>query len=686
MKWKSTTLLVVLAVILIACVTAWAGVTGSISGTVIDATGSLVPNAQVTATEVNTNAVFKTATNAAGNFEFLALPVGQYRLEVQASGFKTYERIGITLDTNDALKLDVTLQIGATSERVEVSADALHVDTISTESGNVISGNKIETLPLNGRSYTDLLALQPGVVPVSAHTIPGSANYAATAETGNVSISGGRETANGFVVNGGNVEEDRNNGAAIVPNLDSIAEFRVLTNAFDAEYGYYNGGMINVITKSGTNDWHGSAFEFLRNTDLDAKNFFDIQRGVFRQNQFGGTFGGHAIKDKLFFFVDYQGTRSTRGLSSGLVPVPSAAERSGNFSDVVDSLTGTVSGPYLASELSQKLGYTVSSGEQFFGPTCTANTQCVFPNAIIPKSVWDTAATGMLKYIPLPTQGSNFVSSGNNQVLDDNRGGFRVDYNSRFGLLSFYYFIGDSSNLNTYGANNVPGFPTDDLTRGEQYNLGLSTNIGPTAVNEFRFNFTRFVASSASPSTGVGPGTLSQLGFDVGVPGGITPGAPAFEGVPAVSFNNYNFGVPAIVYQRHQGNPQVIENFSLVRGRHTLKFGAQDMLSKFIQHFPLVGGNGFMTFSGFETGYDFADYLIGAMANITQESPLYISESKNYFGVYGQDSWRVTPNLTVNYGLRWDYIPSWSENQIHLCFGPTIPNFSNGTSRRFVSG
>jgi Carboxypeptidase regulatory-like domain len=659
---KSLKSFAILGCILLLCATCWAGVTGSISGTVTDSSGSVVPQAQVIVTEVNTNTVFRTTTNGSGNFNFLALPVGQYRLEVQAVGFKTYQRTGIALDANDALNLDVSLQVGTTAETVEVSADAVHVDTISTASGDVIGSKKIESLPLNGRQYTDLLGLQPGVVPVSAGTIPGSGNYAATAETGNISISGNRETANGFVVNGGNVEEDRNNGAAIIPNLDSIAEFRVLTNAFDAEYGYYSGGMVNVITKSGTNDWHGSAFEFLRNTDLDAKNFYDIQRGVFRQNQFGGTLGGPAIKDKLFFFIDYQGTRSTQGLSSGLVPVPTAEERAGNFSAIVDSLTGTVTGPYLASQLSQKLGYTVSSGENFFGANCTTNTQCVFPNAIIPQSVWDPAAAGMLKYIPTATQGSNFVSSGNNQILDDNRGGARIDYNSRFGLLSFYYFIGDTSTYSTYGANNVPGFPTLNLTRGQQFNIGLTTNFGSTKVNELRFNFTRFVAGSSVPGAGIAPGTLSNLGFAVNVPGGITPGAPSYEGVPAVSFNNYNFGAPAIVYDRHQGNPQIMDNFSIVRGRHTLKFGAQDMLTKFIQSFPLVGGNGFMSFNGSETGDDFADYLIGAMNSFTQESPLYISEYKNYIGIYGQDSWRVTPNLTVNYGLRWDYIPSWTEN------------------------
>ena len=279
----------------------------------------------------------------------------RYRLanivvEVQAAGFKSYEQVGIKLDANDALRLDISLQIGQPSQTVEVSANAVHVDTISTASGDVISDKKMEALPLNGRSYTNLLGLQPGVVPVTASTLPGQGNYAATAATGNLSISGNRESANGFVVNGGNVEEDRNNGAAIVPNLDSIAEFRLLTNAYDAEYGYFSGGMVNVVTKSGTNNWHGNVFEFLRNTSLDARNYYDVERGVFRQNQFGGTLGGPVFKNKLFFFVDYQGTRQTQGLSSGLIPVPSSAERGGDFSSIISApgfTSGTVTGPYL---------------------------------------------------------------------------------------------------------------------------------------------------------------------------------------------------------------------------------------------------------------------------------------------------------------------------------------------------
>jgi len=651
-----------IAGMLVGGVVAWAGITGSISGTVTDASGAVVPKAEVTAVEVNTNVTWRAATDNLGSYSFLALPVGEYKLEVKAAGFRTYQQTGISLKVNDALKIDVALQVGSAAQSVEVSASSQHVETISTQSGDVITGSKTTSLPLNGRNFTDLLGLQPGVMPISAGTVPGSGNFAGTETNGNVSISGQRESANGFMVNGGSVEEDRNNGTAIIPNLDSIAEFRVLTNAYDAEYGYFTGGIVNVVTKSGTNNWHGSAFEFLRNSDLDSRNFYDINRGVLQRNQFGGTFGGPIVRDKLFFFLDYQGTRQNQGLSSGQILVPSTAEHQGDFSALAGNLTGTVNGSNFASTLSQRLGYPVTSGEPYFGANCTTSAQCVFPNGIIPSTAWDPAATGMLTYIPYPTQGQYFVSSANNQHTQDDRAGVRVDYTGqRLGTLSFYWFIDHSSTLKPFGTNNVPGFPTADSVHAQQYNLGFTRNFGATAVNEFRFNFTRFVSNSDFPLAGIGPGTLGKLGFAVGVPGGILPASPLFDGVPATGFNNFTIGAPGIVYQRFQGNPQVLENFSLVRGKHTLKFGGQWTLSRFIQHFPLVGGNGFISFTGSETGNDFADYLIGAQTSFTQESSLYLDEWKNYVGVYAQDSFRLKSNLTLNYGLRWDYVPSWTE-------------------------
>src|SRR4029077_3804409 len=212
-------------------------------------------------------------------------------------------------DANSAIRLDVKLEIGEVSEKVTVISDAVQVETQNTQMGEVINSRKITAVPLNGRDFTDLLSLQPGVVPsqyaaqsagLNDRTVSGSNSLNA----GNQSINGQREAANGFMINGANADEGKNNGTAVIPNLDSIEEFRIITNNFDAEYGNYSGGQINVVTKSGTNSYHGSAFEFLRNTAFDARNFFDSSVGKFIQNQFGGTLGGPIKKDKVFFFAD----------------------------------------------------------------------------------------------------------------------------------------------------------------------------------------------------------------------------------------------------------------------------------------------------------------------------------------------------------------------------------------------
>ena len=246
---------------------------------------------------------------------------------VTQAGFEKYEVKDIVVDANASLRFDITLAVGSVNETVEVGSSGVQVETINTYLGDVIKSQAMEELPLNGRSYTDLLGLQPGVAPASATTVH---NGFSGDVVGSISVSGSRETANSYVVNGGSAGDPLTNGASVVPNLDSIAEFRLLTNNFDAEYGHFSGGIINVVTKSGANAIHGDGFEFLRNQNFDARNFFDNARGLFQQNQFGGTLGGPVRRDKVFFFADYQGTRETRGLTS-TATVPTAAEHNGQF-------------------------------------------------------------------------------------------------------------------------------------------------------------------------------------------------------------------------------------------------------------------------------------------------------------------------------------------------------------------
>src|SRR5437588_1098040 len=351
-----------------------AQITGSVTGSAKDPSGSVIPDLAIICRNVDTGAQQNATTNEDGLYAFTALPVGHYEIETFRPGFKPYKRTGLTVDAGTKLQIDITLEMGEQSQEMTVSDSAVHVETADTQVGGVITNTDITAVALNGRSVTDLLSLQPAVVPMSTQQ-PDSIVMAGVTvaiapsgalNAGNQSISGQREDANGFMVNGGDVKELMNGGTSIVPNLDSIAEFRILTNNFDAEYGDYSGGIINVVTKYGTNELHGSGFEFLRNTSLDARNFFSPDVATYRQNQFGGTLGGPIKRDKVFFFGDYQGTRTTQGIDTGLITVPTFAQRSGDFSgDTSDLIGSTVNGSNWANILSQRLGYAVTAGEPY---------------------------------------------------------------------------------------------------------------------------------------------------------------------------------------------------------------------------------------------------------------------------------------------------------------------------------
>ena len=297
----------------------YADVTGSILGVVKDRSDAAVVGAKVIATSVETNLTHEAVSAADGSFRLLALPAGTYRLAVTAVGFRPFAETDIVVKVNDQLRIDVTLDVGQVTEEVQVTANAVQVQTENTQLGDVIDSKKMLALPLNGRSYIDLLGLQAGVAPGTACTIQcngmgqSDRQVSGTLNPGNISVNGQRETANAFLVNGGDVSEGRNLGTGLVPNLDSVEEFRLITNSFDAEYGKFSGAVMNAITKSGTNQFHGDAFYFLRNDAFDANNYFANAAGLpktaLHRNQFGAVGGGPILKDRLFWFVDYQGTR-----------------------------------------------------------------------------------------------------------------------------------------------------------------------------------------------------------------------------------------------------------------------------------------------------------------------------------------------------------------------------------------
>lgn len=660
---------------------AYAAITGSISGRVLDTSNAVIPGAHVTALNEETGITQSVTTDNEGFYIFSALNVGRYTISVSQSGFRNFQATGVKVDANSALRIEIHLELGTVVATQEVTADALRVETQSTQLGQVIESEKITSVPLNGRSFTDLLALQPGVSPYKGtseqgRTVSGDLN------PGNQSVNGGREASNGYMINGADANEGVFNGAAIIPNLDAISEFRIITNNFDAEYGNFSGGQVNVVTKSGTNKFHGDVFEFLRNTNLDAANYYSQgKRGVFIQNIFGGVFGGPIKRDKAFFFVDFQGTKQIKGATQNF-PVPTLANRTGDLSD---QLSGDLSNPNnpqfqavqgtdWANTLSNRLGYTVTDGEPYYYTQCTSTAQCAFPNAIIPKSAWSSAAVGLMQYIPKPNGvdkdgNAAYQTAGYSARLADYKGGVRIDANTRYGNVFGYYFLDNFNVTDPYaGGINVPGFDSANKGRAQMINLGLTTVRRSNAVNDFRFTYMRVVNQLGIPQGGVGV-SLSSLGFVTpwGPTGGIGPINPAYEGVPNVQFNNFSFGTPADTLGQYNNMFQWLDSYTKVIGEHTLHFGVNYHYDQ-INERNYYGANGQFNFGGQETGSDFADFLLGAPGpgGFIQASKQILDSRSHYFGAFAQDSYRITPNLTLNYGLRYEVSTPWYDTQNKL--------------------
>ena len=676
-----------------------ADVTGSILGTVRDRSGAVVAGAQVSVLNVQTNLKQETVSGSEGGFRILALPVGEYKLTVEAKGFRSFVETGIVVKVNDELRFDVTLDVGTVTDQVQIEANAVQVQTENTQLGDVIDSKKMLALPLNGRSYLDLLGLQAGVAPATAETIQQDRPVAGgLTNSGNISVNGQRETANAFLVNGGDVSEGRNLGAGLVPNLDSIEEFRLITNSFDAEYGKFSGAIMNAITKSGTNGFHGDVFEFLRNDKFDAKNYFFSGKSELRRNQFGFAAGGPFWKNKLFWFSDYQGTREVRGAEAS-ANVPTNEQRQGNFDPSLFATTDsdgnpiptTVDGGYWAQVLTSRLasttGQTVTAGEPYseimvpdgsqlgyhLAP-CTTTAQCVFPNGLIPQAAWSAPALNILPFIPVPTASgcitTNYCDNSGKDSVSDNKIGERVDFNNqKTGNWSFYYHF-DSSNVGrALPYANVQGFPSTTPARVQQFVISNTKTIGATAVNEARATVFRNVLHADNPAGSFA--SLSSLGFVTG-PGTLgiipstTPGYPEY--VPQTNFNQLGIviGVPTLNTFQPNTTYTVSDVFSKSFGKHTWKFGGEFRYLQ-VNERNYANPNGGFTFDGTVTGVDFADYLLGATSTTDQpytQAALQLLDSRTrYGGAFAQDSWKVKSNLTLNLGLRWEASMPWYDTQ-----------------------
>ena len=652
----------------------------ALSVTVTDPTKAVIAGAELTVSSAP-GASTLSRTDEQGVVHLPLTPGTVYTLTVHAGGFGD---VTATV-TGGAAALTVQLPVLQATDQVNVqAADGASIDPEQTQSGLTLGQVQVADIPLNGRSLTDLLAIAPGVVPVSSAQ-PNAVVMSGVASTppsgdldiGALSVSGQRETANAFYVNHSDVQEDVNMGIAIVPTLDSVAELQVLTDSFEAKLGNQSGGQILVTTRSGGSQLHGSLYDYFRNTDLDARSYFSIARAPFHQNQFGATVGGPTPFAGLHFFADYQGTRQTQGIDTGLIAVPSQADRTGDLSDTASSLNGRVSGTGWAQVLSQRLGYAVSQGEPYYRPGCTTNqvssaagSGCVFPGGQIPTSAWSAPAGHLLQYIPQPNLSTNtFATSAYAQTLRDDKGSLRLDRSTRAGDLTLYGFTDDYSLDNPYpsgqGGATVPGFSARNNGRAQLYASNLTTTFGTALVNEAHASYLRNAATAGQPVGGQGVSLASQ-GFTTGAgTSGIVPQMPSIEGVENIIFNDFTMGTTVTGLSQAENTDSFSNDLTWTRGSHLLSFGASAHIDQINTH-PNVYDNGSFLFTGSETGSDFADFLLGIDSSYTQGDGQNFYNRNHYLGLYAQDSWRATPHLTLNYGVRWDVLPPWYEKYNQL--------------------
>src|SRR3989449_7161752 len=665
---------------------------GRILGRVADPSGAVLANVSVRITNQATGVARDTKTNGSGDYTFVEVAPGNYTAEFEQKGFKRNVQKDVTVDVNQVVTLNSTLQIGATAETVEVTSEAPLVDITSTQLGAVVNDRSVSQLPLNARDTYQFLQLQPGVV-----STVGSGNQIVygSDKAGSVSVNGGRGRANNFSVNGGDANDQFVNLPTVQPSPDSIAEFRVLTNTFDAEYGRNSGSVVNVVTKSGTNAVHGNLYEFFRNTKLNANPYcFTAVDGIpcdkpqFNQNQFGGTFGGPIVKDRTFFFTSYEGRRIRQGIPSSLVFVPSASERPSATQPFADfSSESTFSGSTDANALNLRPNCTTALGSAPNIPTDGRFYSDLFPGNIIPLGCLDPTAVDLLQFVPTPANNSDKLVTTPVQPVRADQFTVRLDHRlNNKQNLSFYYYFNDDHLVSPFavfeaaGAN-VPGFGSIVNERFQQWNISHTWTISNTTVNEFRFNynregqrtfqhpvFTTTVQNSCPPPpqwllnafpTGSVPFCFDDL--QPGNPTGIHPNLPPqHQGLPFIQVNGgFTIGNNGEGELPQVGNSfQWSDNISKVVGNHSFKFGGDVRRQRFDQllYFDVNGEFFVDQTSTSSTLGDtaFSDYMLGLPGGYGQGSAQIENVRSTGLYLFAQDSWKIKPNLTLNYGLRWE--------------------------------
>ena len=613
MKRILVVLWVVLSAFAITDVSAWAQATGQISGNVRDQSGAVLPGVEVTATQTDTGISRSTITNETGGYLMPNVVVGPYRLEAALPGFRTFVQTAIVLQVNDDLVINPVLEVGQVSEKVEVTANAAQVETRSTAVGQVIENQRILELPLNGRQVTDLITLSGAAVQTAApsnQSMPGGVL---------ISIAGGLSMGVGYTLDGAMHSDPYEGANHPMPFPDALQEFKVETSGISANGGMRSGGAVNAVTKSGTNDFHGDLFEFLRNYQFNARNPFAAKRDSLKRNQYGGTFGGPIARNKLFFFGGYQGTKTRSDPATTIRFVPTAAMLAGDF-------------------------------RTFASPACNAgrpiNLALPFVGNQVNPSLFSRPSMNIAAKLPKAQDECGKITYGLINKIDEYQAVGRVDYqksvkHSLFGryLITAYatkppFFYAKDDILTTTNA----GF--DNLA--QSYALGSTYLVSPKTVNAFRLTVNRTAVARihepnfSAPSIGVKSYSVFPDFIVLSVTGGFNLGG----------------GTQSLATFRtttYQANDDV----SMIAGKHQIAFGVT-LAHWRVNQFAHTNDPGTYAFNGTATGLGMADFLLGKLSTMTNGSQVGWGTRENYAAVYLADVWKATPRLTVNYGARWE--------------------------------
>ena len=707
--------------VLLCCARANGQVTGSFSGTVTDKSGAVVAGATVTATSQGTGVARDTKTDEVGHYVLNLLPVGIYTLRVESQGFQPAETKDLKLQVDERRELDFTLAPGTVSTSVEVSATQVAVETANPTLGQVITSQQVAQLPLNGRDFVQLATLTPGATaetnPNSFFTSAASSEVAARGPF-SLSVGGSRPNSTDWLIDGVDNNELTAGGIAILSSIDSIQEFKVLTYNYSAEYGERAGPTVLLTTKSGTNDFHGSLYEFFRNTSLDAKSFFAPTRGKFNLNQFGGSVGGPIRKGKTFFFIDGEQKYQRQGITfTGLVP--SDAMRNGDFSAdpfgnpvsglviINPNVVGTSTNPnvfpnmYFQCDASGNPLPAKADGSQPQGTACNK----------IPSNMFNSIGQAMMNLYPQPNaSGNSSFNFADTPVrkLDETKFDIRVDHNFSASDTLFARFSYDQAS--SYVPGGAPGFAAQNafgtnqgiLNHARNVAIGETHIISPVTVNQFYFGYNRIFDYITSFGTGsCESARLGIPGANLGCPNGGTtcaPGAYSCGLVMTLLTGGY-WAVGDRGYTPFQGGTNIFtvnDTLDMVRGKHDIRFGigirANQMnvgTEAFQDGFWIPGGATGGNFTGFSSnnltipGNPQADFLLGitglAEHDQTYNGPVTGRRWKVY-RPFIQDDWRVTKDLTLNLGLAWDVT-----NPISEAVG-RMANFDPYTGQLLVAG